>query len=204
MTYVAHTETDDTTGLTLSIIADEFAEDSNPLQDDDAVRLVILHRNRINPGEAYGLRTAEDAEAFAAENASPDSPWAVFPLFAYEHGNICYRPSEGGNPFNCPWDSGRVGIIALRRADFGQADPLEAARNVCRVYTDWCNGNVWGFAVTDAEGDTVSSVWGGYIGDYDGDALTFGRSELAHHRDLRLAALAAEAEADRPDLYGTV
>ena len=200
MSYTAHTEADDTTGLTLSIIADEFAGAANPLQWHDAVRLVILHRHRVNPGDAHGLRTAEDAEAFAAEHAAPGSAWAVFPLFAYEHGDICYRPSEGGNPFSCPWDSGRVGIIALHRADFGQADLFKAAENVCRVYTDWANGNLWGYSVENAEGDNLASVWG-YIGDYDGDALAEGRRELAHQRTLRLAAQAADAEADRPDLY---
>ena len=121
MTHTAHTETDDATGLTLFILADECSGDSDPLQWDDAVRLVILQRNHINPGEAYGLETAEQAEAFAAENAAPGSAWEVFPLFAYSHGDTIYRPSEGGNPFSCQWDSGRVGIVALRRADFGDA-----------------------------------------------------------------------------------
>ena len=200
MTHTAHTETDDATGLTLFILADECCDESNPLQWDDAVRLVILQRNHINPGEAYGLKTAEDAEAFATENAAPDSAWAVFPLYAYSHGDTIYAPSEGGNPFHCQWDSGRVGIVALRRADFG-ADLFQAARNICKDYTDWANGNVWGYAVRDAEGDTLESCWG-FIGDPDGDALTEGRSTLEHCVAERLAVLAAEA--DRPDLYGTV
>jgi hypothetical protein len=85
----------------------------------------------------------------------------------YDHSGTIYRATRGGNPFSCPWDSGRVGSIALKRADFGaDADLFKIAESICDTYTSWANGEIYGFEIVNLDGDTVESCWG-FIGNPD-------------------------------------
>lgn len=206
--YVAHTETDAMTGLVLKIIADAHGHAEHPGALDDATRIVVLHNRYINPSQGL-LDSPEDVDAFEAENASEDSEWACFPLFLFDHSGTTYRVSRStANPFGdgmyARFDSGRVGIIALKRADFGESDLFPVAEAVAREYTDWANGNVFGYVVEDAAGEHLDSCWG-FIGDYDGYVLEHGRGILAHHvaeaSKAADAAFADQAQTARPDLY---
>lgn len=186
--------TDPDTGVTLKIIADSDAQ--SPVADDEAVLFAVYHRHRENPAKAT-LPTAESAMEFAEANAGEDSEWAVFGLFAYEHGNIMFRPSSAGNPFNCPFDSAQAGIIALKRTEF-DGDLFKIAEGICQSYSDWCNGEVYGYVVNDPVNGDEDSCWG-YVGDPEDDgAYTEG---LAVYQDAvdkardTLAKRAAEAQA---------
>lgn len=187
---------DEETGITLKIIADTDAE--SPVAADianDVLRFAVYHRHRINPSEDQ-LPNAEDAKAFAEENAADDSEWAVFDLFAYEHGNIMFKAGVMGNPFTCAFDSGQIGIIALKRAEFG-GDLLETANGICRTYTDWANGEVYGYVV---EGPGVDDSCWGYIGDPEDDgAYTEGKDVFDAAVKERKEAMAGEAM-ERADL----
>lgn len=156
---------DEETGIVLKIIADTDAE--SPVEADieaDQVVFAVYHRNRLNPSDKK-LPTAEDAKAFAAENAGDDKEWAVFDLFAYEHGNIMFK-AGASNPFGCDFDSGQIGIIALKRAEFS-GDLLEIANSICDGYSDWANGEVYGYVI-EGVGDDNDSCWG-FVGDPEDD-----------------------------------
>jgi len=185
-------KTDKETGVTLEIIADADCE--SPVEGDEAVRFVVLHRRYSNPAEAYGLATIADVEAF--EVAAGDD-WAVYPLYMYDHGQTVYRPSEGGNPFSCPWDSGRVGIIALKRDEFS-GDTFKAVEAICRTYTDWANGECYGFTVEGPEGDVIDICFG-FIGREHAEEA----GEVAFRFAVADAAkgVAREIETARPDMY---
>lgn len=151
----------------IKVYAEQDPDLSQPHEDDESVIIVVLTRNQTNPGEHAGLRTVEDVEAFEEANQGEDSEWAIFPLFMYSHGLNVYQVSKGGNPFSDPWDSGRVGILALKRADFGEGvDFYTTAQGSAQAYTDWANGNGWGYVVENAEGETLDSCWG-FVGDHD-------------------------------------
>lgn len=183
-------EHDDATGITLKIIADTDAE--SPVEEDissGSVIFAVYHRNRENPS-AKQLPTAADAKAFAETNAAPDADWAVFDLFAYEHGNIMFRAGVAGNPFTCAFDSGQAGIIALKRAEFGD-DLLMIANGICAAYSSWCNGEVYGYTVT---GPGVDDACWGYVGDpTDDGAYTEGKSVFDAAVKEREDAMASEA-----------
>lgn len=201
--YVAHTETDEETGLTLRIVAD--SDLTQPYEDDSAVRIVVLHGRYQNPAKDSGLTSVEAVAEFEAENAADDSEWFTIPLWLYDHSGTSYRVGAG-NPFSCPWDSGRVGIIALKRSEWTADDLAEAAQGVAESYTDWANGHGFAYQVTDAEGDTLDSC-GGYLGDHDaeGGALEEGRaafeSAKEDARKANAATFASEVTESRPDLY---
>ena len=156
MTYTYLQETDHKSGFSFRIVMDDAKCVESPLDCDESVAFFVFHRNLVNPAESL----AHDPESLAQWEAENEKEWESFSLYLYEHGGTCYRPSRGGNPFSCSWDSGRVGSIALKRADFGaDADLFKIAESICENYTSWANGEVYGFEILDFSGDVLDSCW---------------------------------------------
>lgn len=88
----------------------------------------------------------------------------VFVVGAYEHGQIQWGLSGESMHSNDMFDYASVaGFIAIP-LDF--TNPEDAARNILRDYTDWCNGEVYGVVLVEKEGDEwleTDSCFG-YIG----------------------------------------
>ena len=163
------TETIDLNGQTyrISVYADPDAP--NPLEDWCEMGTILsLNRRHVNFDPA------------GVENALETNPDAV-PLSYFEHG--CCLWSVAGElpaPARCPWDS--VGFAGVWLPDM---ETLAAAHNyggrtrrhfmrnrarqACEVYTQWCNGEVYGYAIEQVtaceacQGETVTAVdscWG--------------------------------------------
>lgn len=164
MAYVYKTETHDESGLSFRIVLDDMGCVESPLDNDESVAFFVFHRKFENPSESL----ARDPDALAEWEADNVGIWKSFPLFLYDHSAQCYRPSRSGNnPFSCPWDSGRVGSIALKHADFGAgADLFKIAESICDAYTSWANGEIYGFEILDFSGEVMDSCWG-FIGNPD-------------------------------------
>jgi hypothetical protein len=116
-------------------------------------------------------------DGIAQFEAEAKDDWTIFKLFLYDHSGTSYQPSENGkNPFSCPWDSGRVGIIALHTSDFDKnANLFECAKSICEEYTSWANGEVYGYVVETEAGYELDSCWGFY-GDPEGYVLEEARN----------------------------
>jgi hypothetical protein len=136
-------------------------------------------------------------------------------LFLYDHGNTIYQVSETGNPFSCPWDSGRVGSLFINKKESGgyrkkgaAAQRFKNAQAIAEEYTDWANGNIWGYVIYSDEDDHLDSCWG-FIGDPDSDYIVESMdSAAANHitqakekAERQLVCSARKMEAARPDLY---
>lgn len=152
-------------GLHARIYHDDFAE--RPYMHDDAVRIVILHRRYIDPSDGECGRDPDSVAEWERKNADE---WFTIPLFLYDHSGTAYRVGHS-NPFTCPWDSGRVGIIALKRPDWGngaEADEtlLQYAQRVAEAYTSWTNGDCYGYVLRDIAGHELDSCWG-FLGSED-------------------------------------
>ena len=162
MTVREQLASDPYTGL--KVYAELDNDPISPFDMDSAVVFAVLHRRYVNPAENEGLTSVEAIAEFEEANKEETGEYAVFPLFMLDHSGTVYRASQSGaNPFACPWDSGRVGVIALKRADMPEgADLFKMAQDLCEAYTAYANGDVWGFVVEDAQGDEVESSWGFY------------------------------------------
>ena len=116
---------------------------SIPYSDDPGVRIVILHGRYINPDTGRcGVNPAGVTEWMKKNK----DKWFSIPLWLYDHSGTVYRVGWD-NPFSCPWDSGRVGIIALKRSEWGKGDEsdyvmLPFAEGVAEEYTQWANGDL--------------------------------------------------------------
>lgn len=146
-------------GMSAAIYYDADAE--QPYLNDDGVRIVILSRTHIDPSAGECGRDPDEATAWAQENAAD---WFTIPLFLYEHGGVVYRVGHS-NPFHCPWDSGRVGFVALKRAEWGNGDEsddwlAERAARIAGAYTKWANGECYGYVLRDRAGHEIDSCWG--------------------------------------------
>jgi hypothetical protein len=148
------------------------ADAPNPLEEDWSELGTILSLNRRHANYHPG----------SVDELLEDHPDAV-PLSYYEHG-LCLWSVAGELPahLRCPWDS--VGIAGFWLPD---AETLESARNyggftrrmfmrkrarqACDVYTQWCNGEVYGYEVERMaacgtchaeQAEPLDSCWGFY------------------------------------------
>lgn len=188
----------------------EYDEDCEaPYADDDGVRIVILHRKYSNPSKECGT-TPDEVQAWCEENAGE---WFIAPLWMYEHSGVALR-AGASNPFSCQWDSGGVGIVALKRSEWGRqelAEPereaalLDYAKGVAEIYGRWMNGECYGYSIVDPRDASYDgdSCWG-YVGlenvqEAAKDALEYAAKDLKEQEDTDAARL---IEANRPDMMG--
>lgn len=110
-----------------------------------------------------GEGSMNNADLFAAVQEH----YYVRPLYLYDHGGITI--SMGA--FSCPWDSGQVGWITLRKldayAEWPQCDWASVDDWVNYVmkaeveeYDQYLTGDVWGAVVEDENGDELDACWG--------------------------------------------
>lgn len=90
-------------------------------------------------------------------------------VFAYVHGGATIRASKG-NPFDCQWDSGQSGFVYCTRERArellgdGCTDEqiIQALHGEVELFDACLTGQVFGYEVLDADGDTLDSCWGFY------------------------------------------
>lgn len=149
-------------GFTAEIHYDQDTE--MPYAGDEGLHIVVLHGRYIDPSKGAIGSDPKAVQKWCDEN---DSDWYTVPLWMYDHSGTVYRVG-GENPFHCPWDSGRVGIIALKRSEWGsegvtEEKLFEYAQGVAETYSQWANGECFGYILKDEDGEEIDSCWG-FIG----------------------------------------
>lgn len=132
--------------LTLNVWHDIDAED--PASEEDG----------------YGFRVCSFSDrhrAFTHPDDVPDGGHRWVLSYA-EHGRCQW--SLRGEGYQCPFDSVDVaGVLVWMGEASDLPDPDKSARAFLEEYTAWCNGDCYGFTLTDEDGDTVECV-GGFVG----------------------------------------
>lgn len=102
------------------------------------------------------------------------------PLYFYNHSGITISTKPSGDR----WDSGEVGRIYITKANavniWGlnpDADDFEAAiinnlESEVKTYNQYITGDVYGFTITDPDGEEVDSCWGFYGDDFRNNGMT--------------------------------
>jgi hypothetical protein len=92
----------------------------------------------------------------------------ILPLFLYDHSGIAMRTQS----FSCPWDSGQVGFIYVlldkARADFNvkrigrrvRRRAIESLEQEVKTYSEYLQGEVYGYTVEREDGETIDSCFG--------------------------------------------
>jgi hypothetical protein len=107
----------------------------------------------------------------------------------YDHGGI----SIATHPFMCPWDSGRIGMAVITKAEIieNYGDDSSASRARARkcleaeveTYNDYVQGEVYGYTLLDVDGEEIDSCFGfyGYDPTTNGifDSIDIGEEDVA-------------------------
>jgi hypothetical protein len=84
--------------------------------------------------------------------------WGL-PVYAYVHSGVALATT----PFSCPWDSGRSGIAVCEKHWFdNEAEASQAIRAYVADYTQYLQGDVWQYTITDQSGNFIGSLSGCY------------------------------------------
>jgi hypothetical protein len=157
-------------GLTVNIYQDEDAQSPEEWGNDD---LYLLAWHRAFEVTRPGFKRPDDVLEYANDDdcdddrvikASIRADYHVFPLTAYIHsgvalylGNAALAHDPGG------WDTSRVGIVLVSRAEWGDEDAArKAAVSLVEEWNQYLSGDVYGYVVQDEEGHEVESCWGFY------------------------------------------
>lgn len=133
------------------------------------------HRSHVLPSELDGFRlddweTAD--EAIKHLKAEYDAV-CVLPVWMYDHGDVALSAGEQTYPFTCGWDSSFAGLIFATREsledwpDWTLDKVEEVLKAEVRQYSQWANGECYGFTITCPDGDhdyDDYTSYGGFIG----------------------------------------
>ena len=156
-------DTFDVEELSVEIHHDDTCQDFEDEfeNDEDSAIIICTWEKTSSVSQHNPFKYPEDAVAFAKEHKR-----VLFDLWKYEHGNVAYRAGEAGDklgwPFNCQFDSGQVGYMLVKEeaTELAGMELLEFANNHLDYFSDWCNGNVYGFVIKNDDGEDIDSCWG--------------------------------------------
>jgi hypothetical protein len=129
-----------------------------------------------NPRSRYtlGTVTVDDERDDEIARKIRSGEYIGMPVFAYVHGSVMIHAAEI-NPFHCRWDSGRSGWAYMTKAEarslmgvqritkWVRQDVLSIIRSDVDEFSQYLNGEVYGFIIRDTNTDEVlDSCWGYY------------------------------------------
>jgi len=143
----------------------EIVTDNDPVSPREGFNLGTIYYS----SSRYTLGDKRVSKDYI-ESIMEDKEMVYLPVYAYIHGGIALDTTG----FSCPWDSGMSGVIAISK------DKIRQEYNTKRVtkkildqvtsrlkaeveeFSQYLNGEVYGFQVKDETGDIVESCYGFY------------------------------------------
>ena len=161
-------------GYTIKVVQDE--EPQSPREFDNLGKMVCFHKRYTLPNETSHKSTDYSGWNGLQNLIHDESPEVILPVYMYDHSGLTINTTG----FSCPWDSGQIGFIFASKQDvtkeFGEVTS-EVVTKVKKVleaevkeYSDFLEGNVYGFVVESADGNQIDSCWG-FIGDHEKSGL---------------------------------
>ena len=136
----------------------------SPREWDNITELHCSHKRYTLGDKQFNYPTGQDCIDVA--NKAMKQGDVVLPLYMYDHSGITISL----NPFSCPWDSGQVGFVIIRKEkllqEFGykkftqalKDKALKLAQGEVDTYDKYLRNEVYGYVIDD-HGD---SCWGYY------------------------------------------
>lgn len=147
-------------GHTIDIHIDQDA--LSPRANDNIAEFHCSHR-LYDIGDK-GFNYFSGGECIDVANEARKQGDIVLPLYMLDHSGITISLS----PFSCPWDSGQVGFVIVRREkmlkEFSgkiftkrlKEKAIEIAKSEVEEYDQYVRGEVYGYVIDDY----VDSCWG--------------------------------------------
>jgi len=170
----------------------EIHIDDCPFSPRENDNLGIIHawHKRMNIGdEGYNYNLYSENEKDRLNDNLKEAKQnndIVYPLYAYEHGNISLSLGNSHYPFNDRWDAGQVGFIIVKRdkilEEFGKKRLSKKLKQKVKTiieleietYNQYINGDIYGYEIKDNQDNLIDSLWGIYgIEDTEEEAKGF-------------------------------
>jgi hypothetical protein len=120
-----------------------------------------------------------------------ENPAVILPLYMYDHSGI----SISTKPFSCRWDSGQIGFVLVSKKqaleEYGGVR-VSSKKKVkiesiieaeVQTYTQYVEGEVYGFQIVDEDDEVIDSCYGFYGTDF----ATNGMLDYIDHNLLGVA-----------------
>ena len=177
-----------TDGRELKIYADETTE--NPREWDN-LGVMICRHSRYNLGDEQDNSFNGSFEEFESYLIKERGAVVILPLTLYDHSGLSISTTSE-YPFNCRWDSSRVGYIIATadtiKKEYGvkriskklKAKVRDILKGEVETYDQYLRGEVYGFEVLSpkiceccqhSEDEILDSCWGFYGDDFNENGL---------------------------------
>lgn len=148
-------------GYTLRILTDDSPD--SPADWSNLGEIVYAEKSRY----VLGTKAATQSELDEISEKIQSGEYIGLPVYAYVHGAATISTS----PFSCPWDSGQCGFVYCKASDAEdewagdshfRANALRVLSGEVKTFDQYLRGDVYGYTITDRDGDVVDSCWGFY------------------------------------------
>lgn len=157
----------------LRVLQDSSAD--SPRDWDNLGTMVCFHR-RYDLGDKHNYSSDDynSWEEMKKAIQKEENPAVILPLYMYDHSGISISTS----PFSCRWDSGQIGFILVSKKkaleEFGgkivTAKLKERIEKILELevetYTQYVEGDVYGFQIVDEDDNIIDSCYGFYGSDH--------------------------------------
>ena len=148
----------------------------SPREWDNLGKMICFHK-RYDLGDShnYNVDDYNSWEELSKAIIKEESKGSIIlPLYLYDHSGI----SISTGAFSCRWDSGQVGFIVADRKkvlqEFGSKiltkklkdQVIKILENEVQTYSQYLEGDVYGFIIEDEEGEQLDSCFGFYGNDF--------------------------------------
>lgn len=147
---------------------------NSPRNDDNLGTMICFH-NRYSLGDKHDYKRGDYSswEEMEGSIKRKEDAHIILPLYLYDHSGITISTS----PFNCPWDSGKIGFIFVSkkkvREEYGvkRITPkitervLKILEGEVQIYDIYLRGDVYGYEIYQLENGEETffdSCWGYY------------------------------------------
>ena len=186
----------------LKVVHDSSAE--SPREWDNLGKMICFH-NRYDLGDKHNYNSDDYSgwEEMKQAIIKEENPAVILPLYMYNHSGISISTS----PFSCRWDSGQIGFVLVSKKqaleEYGgvrvssktKVKIESVVEAEVKTYTQYVEGEVYGFQIVDEDDDIVDSCYGFYGTDFATNGmLEYIDHELLGVEEGEVIALLEEAE----------
>jgi len=141
---------------------------------------MVCWHSRYNLGDKHDFKTPMDFRCWwegDGDYQENGKGGECLSLYLYDHSGISMSTGRQ-YPFDCPWDSGQVGYIYVEAATIKKEySAKRITKNVrqkvrelleCEVkaFDQFLTGDIYGYDIEDADGDSLDTCWGFYGFEY--------------------------------------
>jgi hypothetical protein len=153
----------------LNLYCDESAE--NPRNWENAGTMVCWHR-KYALGDKHDFTDVRDF----LDSPEAKSAYIILPVFLYDHRyQKLSNQSFLGRAQHAEWDSGQVGwiyvseekakeIFCFEPTEENKAAVTERLQEETEIYSDYLEGNCYGYSIEDSNGEQIDCC-GGFYGE---------------------------------------